>query len=102
MAIEWFEEQPNGEVIEDLKAWRRTIDALPNPIHQFFYEFILATGLRKTEAFTLEWKHVHLDRLHIPVILPVLRGRDRRIHATILSFIAGVTAPIPILGRSLL
>lgn len=54
MAIEWFEEQPNGEVIEDLKAWRRTIDALPNPIHQVFYEFILATGLRKSEAASRE------------------------------------------------
>ena len=67
MAIEWFEEQPNGEVIEDLTAWRRTIDALPNPIHLVFYEFILATGLRKTEAFTLEWKQVHDDRIHLPM-----------------------------------
>lgn len=66
MAIEWFEEQPSGEIIEDLKAWRRTIDALPNPIHQVFYEFILATGLRKSEAFTLEWKHVYDDRVHLP------------------------------------
>lgn len=54
-------------MIEDLKAWRRTIDALPNPIRQVFYEFILATGLRKTEAFTLEWKHVHDDRIHLPM-----------------------------------
>ena len=55
-------------MIEDLKAWRRTIDALPNPIHQVFYQFILPTGLRKTEAFTLEWKHLHDDRTHLPMV----------------------------------
>ena len=66
MAIEWYEEPPNGEIIEDLTAWRDTIDALPNPIHQVFYEFILATGLRKSEAFALEWKNVHEDWIHVP------------------------------------
>ena len=46
--------------------WRDTVDALPNPIHQVFYEFILATGLRKSEAFALEWKNVHEDWIHVP------------------------------------
>jgi transposase InsO family protein len=36
------------------------------------------------------------------VILPVLAGRDRRTHAAIFSFMAGVTPPMPMLGRSLL
>ena len=36
------------------------------------------------------------------VILPVLTGRDRRTHAAIFSFMAGVTPPMPMLGRSLL
>ena len=36
------------------------------------------------------------------VILPVLTGRDRRTHAVIFSFMAGVTPPMPMLGRSLL
>jgi len=36
------------------------------------------------------------------VILPVLTGRDRRTHAAIFSFMAGVTPPMPIFGRSLL
>ena len=36
------------------------------------------------------------------VIHPVLTGRDRRTHAGIFSFIAGVTPPMPMLGRSLL
>ena len=67
MAIEWYDEAPNGSVIEDLKAWRQTIDALPNPIHAVFYELLLFTGFRKTEALTLEWKHVHEDRIHLPM-----------------------------------
>jgi hypothetical protein len=36
------------------------------------------------------------------VILPVLAGRDRRTHAAIFSFMAGVMPPMPMLGRSLL
>jgi len=67
MAIEWFEEAPNGKIIEDLAEWRRTIDALHNPIHAVFYELLLFTGLRKTEALTLEWKNVHEHRIHLPM-----------------------------------
>lgn len=67
MAIEWFEERPEGSIIEDLGKWRETIGALDNPIHATFYEFILFTGLRKTEAFTLEWKNVHEDHIHLPM-----------------------------------
>lgn len=36
------------------------------------------------------------------VILPVLTGFGRRIHAAIFSFCAGVMPPMPMLGRSLL
>lgn len=67
MAIEWFEERPNGTVIKDLKEWRRVIDALDNPIHMAFYYLLLFTGLRKTEALTLEWKNVLEDRIHLPM-----------------------------------
>ena len=43
-----------------------------------------------------------LCREHGMVILPVLTGRDRRTHAAIFSFMAGVTPPMPMFGRSLL
>jgi transposase len=36
------------------------------------------------------------------VILPNLTARDRRTHAAIFSFVAGVSLPMPMLGRSLL
>ena len=67
MVIEWYEEAPNREIIEDLAAWRSMIDALPNPIHQVFYDLTLATGLRKSEAFALDWKNVNRDRIHVPM-----------------------------------
>lgn len=67
MAIEWFEEQPKGEIIEDLREWRRTLDDLFNPIHRVFFEFLLFTGFRKSEAFTLTWKQVHPDHIHLPM-----------------------------------
>ena len=67
MAIEWYPERPAGDVIQDLGAWGQEVEALANPIHRAFYELLLYTGLRKTEAFTLEWRHVHEDRIHLPV-----------------------------------
>ncbi len=93
MAIEWFEEKPKGDIIEDLRKWRHTIDALPNPIHRVFYELILFTGFRKSEAFTLEWKNVHEDHIHLPMTkngrsfdLPILQ-----LHHEILAPMRGLS-----------
>ncbi len=67
MAIEWYPEEPDGRMIDNLGAWQAAVDRLENPIHAPFYRLLLFTGLRKTEAFTLEWKNVHKDRLHLPM-----------------------------------
>lgn len=67
MAIEWYEEKPDGRTIDDFKDWRKTIDDLPNPIHRVFYELLLFTGLRKTEALTLQWKQIEEDRIYLPM-----------------------------------
>jgi integrase len=67
MAIEWYEERLEAKIIDDFQAWRGTIDGFLNPIHTVFYEFLLYTGLRKTEALTLEWKNVHEDHIHLPM-----------------------------------
>ncbi|NDW45280.1 integrase family protein [Ruegeria sp. PrR005] len=67
LAIEWYDEQPAGTIIDDLVEWRHEIEGLHNPIHTVFYELLLFTGLRKTEALTLEWRHVHEDRIHLPM-----------------------------------
>jgi len=93
MAIEWFEEQPDGSIIEDLTVWRQKIDHLANPIHKVFFELLLFTGLRKSEAFTLEWKDVHEDHIHLPITkngrsfdLPILQ-----LHHEILAPVRGLS-----------
>jgi hypothetical protein len=65
------------------------------------------TELALNNSFMLMWRQGTDDfgcgvRPECPVILPVLTGHDRRTHAAIFSFMAGVTPPIPMLGRSLL
>lgn len=67
MAIEWYEERPKAVVIDDLAEWRNTIGGLFNPIHRVYYELLLFTGLRKSEALMLEWRHVHEGHLHLPM-----------------------------------
>lgn len=67
LAIEWFEERPDATIIDDLAGWRQAVEALQNPIHRVLYKFLLFTGLRKTEALTIEWKNVLEDRVHLPI-----------------------------------
>lgn len=93
MAIEWYEEEPPGTIIEDLRAWRMEVEALDNPIHRAFYELLLLTGLRKSEALSLEWKQVLEDRIHLPITkngrsfdLPILQ-----VHHEILAPIRGLS-----------
>lgn len=93
VAIEWYAENPSGSIITDLKAWRQTVDGLHNPIHTVFYELLLFTGFRKTEALTLEWKHVHEDHIHLPMTkngrsfdLPILQA-----HHEILAPLRGLS-----------
>lgn len=67
IAVEWYEEKPAGLVIEDFAAWKQAIDHLDNPIHSAFYQLLLFTGFRKTEALTLQWQHVHDEHIHLPM-----------------------------------
>jgi integrase len=92
MAIEWYEESPNGTIIDDLPRWREVVGALENPIHAVYYELLLFTGLRKSEALTLEWTQVQEDRIHLPMTkngrsfdLPILQ-----LHHEILAPIRGL------------
>jgi integrase len=94
MAIEWFEETPDGRVIEDLKEWRQTIDDLSNPIHRVFYELLLFTGLRKTEALTLHWKQIQEDRIHLP-----MTKNGRSFDLPILQIHHEILAPLRPLSR---
>ncbi len=93
IAIEWFDEHPPQTIIEDLSAWRKDVTALPSPIHAVFYELLLFTGLRRSEALSLEWKNIYEDRIHLPMTkngrsfdLPILQ-----LHHEILAPVRGLS-----------
>ncbi|NRB17586.1 MAG: integrase family protein [Rhodobacteraceae bacterium] len=94
MAIEWYEERPDGRIIGDLKEWRQTIDDLTNPIHRVFYEILLFTGLRKTEALSLQWKQIQEDRIHLP-----MTKNGRSFDLPILQLHHEILAPLRPLSR---
>jgi len=95
IAIEWYEENPAGTIIEDLKEWRSAVDDLYNPIHKVFYELLLFTGLRKTEALTLEWRNIHEDRIHLP-----MTKNGRSFDLPILQLHHEILAPVRNLSRN--
>ncbi len=66
-AIEWYPEEPDGRLIEDLREWRRAVDGLDNPIHAACYRLLLFTGFRRSEALALRWRDVHPDCIHLPM-----------------------------------
>ena len=94
MAIEWYDERPAGLIIDDLRAWKQELESLENRIHVAYFELLLFTGLRKTEALTLQWKYVHEDRIHLPMTkngrsfdLPILQW-----HHNILAPVQGLSS----------
>ena len=67
LAVQMHEEQESGVTIEDPGLWRQAVDELQNPVHRSVYEFLLATGLRRGEAFNLRREHLYDDHLFLPV-----------------------------------
>ncbi|WP_366875271.1 tyrosine-type recombinase/integrase [uncultured Roseobacter sp.] len=120
MATNWCDERPSGAIIEDLMAWLEAVDLLDNPIHRVFYEWLLFTGLRKSEAFNMEWKDVHEDHIHLPMtkngrsfdlpilqthheILAPLRGLSRTwVFPSPKSMVGYITNPLRIPWRLLI
>jgi integrase len=53
---------------EELPAWRRKVEALPNPVRRDLQLFLLFTGLRSFDACSVRFEHVDLERvtLHRP------------------------------------
>lgn len=94
-AVEWFEEPPSGQIIDDLPAWRGDVDGLENPIHAVFYRLLLFTGLRKTEALTLQWTQIFSDRIHLP-----MTKNGRSFDLPILGLHHEILAPLRHLSRT--
>lgn len=89
IAVEWYEEALEAKIIDDLGNWRRTVDELFNPIHKVFYELLLFTGFRRSEALSLEWKHVHEHHIHLP-----MTKNGRSFDLPILQFHHEILAPL--------
>jgi len=66
-AVEFHKITPPQPIIEDLRAWFDVINGLSNPVHTVFYKLLLTTDLRKEEALTLRWEHIHDNHLQLPM-----------------------------------
>lgn len=67
VAIEWADEKPKQEIIDNFYQWTSEVEALGNPIHRVYYKLLLTTGLRRSECAGLRWEHIHADHLHLPM-----------------------------------
>lgn len=64
-ALEMHKETPPKDIIADLNEWREQIARI-DPMHRLFYQLLLTTGLRKTEALSLRWDQIEADVIHLP------------------------------------
>ena len=70
IGVEWNKEHRRQEPIpaDKLADWAKQVTALRNPVRRDYQLIVLLTGLRRTDAATLRWEHVDLERatLHRP------------------------------------
>ena len=65
-ALELHNEEIETQVIEPLTEWVQQVARL-DPIPRAAYRLLLTTGMRKTEALSLRWEQVQVDRIHLPL-----------------------------------
>lgn len=69
-AITWNEELRSEKRVEwkDLPEWWAKVQAIQNPVRRDLQVFILLTGLRSTDAKTVRWEDVDLEKgtIHRP------------------------------------
>jgi integrase len=68
---------------EELEGWYKAVATLDNDVMRDYLLFCLFTGLRRTEAMTLKWKHVRLDSKLI--LIPAENTKAGREHGLPLS-----------------
>ena len=78
IGVDWFPEYRRDASIsaEQLAAWHKDIQALPNPIRRDFYLFTLFTGLRRESAEEIRWEHLALDKGTL--LIPKPKGGTKR------------------------
>lgn len=68
---------------EELAAWYAAVQTVDNDVMRDYLLLCLFTGLRRTEAMTLKWKHVRLDSKLI--LIPAENTKAGREHGLPLS-----------------
>ena len=65
-----------GMGAQDLAAWWKQVQALPNPIRREMHLFMLLSGLRRADVLTARWDH--LDRKRKALRIPSPKGGESR------------------------
>lgn len=57
-----------GMSLRQLTGWFKRLEALSNPVRRELHLFMLLSGLRPSDARSMQWEHVNIDenRCHIP------------------------------------
>lgn len=70
IGVEWNKEHRRQEPIpaDKLADWGKKVRAMSNPTRRDYQLIVLLTGLRRTDAASLRWEHVDLEKatLHRP------------------------------------
>ncbi len=68
VAVEFFPEKKSRKRMEweDLPTWLAKVRKLDNPTRQCFWEFVLYSGLRRSDACSIRWDDIDGSWLHRP------------------------------------
>lgn len=76
--VDWYEEKPREAAMLDdqLADWFKDVVALPNPVRNDYYLFVLFSGLRRQSAAEIRWEH--LDLSNGTLLIPNPKGGETR------------------------
>jgi integrase len=68
VALEFFKERGTRRVLswQDLPGWWEQVHSLGNPVRRAYWKLLLFSGLRMTDAATIQWQDVNTGVLHRP------------------------------------
>lgn len=68
VAVDYFPEKKSRKRLEweDLPDWLGKVRALDNPIRRCFWQFLLYSGLRSSDACSIRWDEIRGEWLHRP------------------------------------
>jgi len=61
IGVKWNKEKPRCERIKNLHDWHADVCNVGSPVRRDYHLFLLMTGLRRTDAFTVRWEEIDFD-----------------------------------------